>query len=208
MSAPLYPNGFLSENAGLAIAVILGIAFGFFLERGGLGSARKLAAQFYLTDMTVFKVMFTAIITAMLGLFWLSWLGILDLAQVHVLPTYLVPQAVGGLIFGAGFMMGGYCPGTSCVAASIGRRDGYVHLLGMIAGIFLFGEVFPFLRQFYNSTSLGPITLPQILGVSPNVAMFLIVAAAIAGFSLATKVERWAEHRGFPSSKGNLSTHP
>ena len=190
MNAPFFQNGIFGDDTALVIAVIVGIGFGFFLERGGLGNARKLTAQFYFTDMTVFKVMFTAIVTAMLGLFWLSWVGFLDLSKVHVLPTYLVPQSVGGLIFGVGFVMGGYCPGTSCVAASVGRKDGYVHLIGMIAGILLFGESFPLLQRFYESTSLGPLTIPEALGVSPNIVLFAIVLAAIGGFIAAGRIER------------------
>ena len=185
MNAPLYQFGLFGENTNLLIALILGIGFGFFLERGGLGSAKKLAAQFYNTDLSVFKVMFSAIITAMLGLFWLSWIGFLDISRVHILPTYLLPQTVGGLIFGVGFVVGGYCPGTSCIAASTGRRDGYVHLIGMIAGIFLFAELYPVLESFYQSTPLGELTIPQLLGISPNLAIAAIVVMALACFVLA-----------------------
>jgi len=102
----------------LAAAVIIGIAFGWTLERAGLGSAPKLAGQFYLTDFTVFKVMFSAIVTAMLGAFWLSRLGVLDLSRVYVPETYLLPQLAGGLLFGVGFVVACLCPGTSCVAAA------------------------------------------------------------------------------------------
>jgi len=194
MNAPYFPNGLLNENSSLFVALVIGVAFGFFLERGGFGSARKLAAQFYLTDLTVFKVMFTAIITAMLGLFWLSWLGFLDISKVHVLPTYLLPQTVGGLIFGVGFVVGGYCPGTSCVAASTGKPDGFVHLAGMMAGILIFGELFPFLEGFYSSTPLGQQTLAQLFSIPANLMVFLIVVVAIAGFVLAGWIEKRNAH--------------
>jgi uncharacterized protein len=193
MSAPLFRFGYIGDNASLAVAFCLGIAFGFFLERGGLGSARKLTAQFYLSDMTVFKVMFSAIVTAMLGLFWLSWLGFLDLSSVHVLPTYILPQTAGGLIFGVGFVMGGYCPGTSCVATMTGRIDAFVHLIGMMLGILLFGEMFPALEGFYKATPMGQVTLSDLSGISPNILVFLIVALALAGFVVAGKAERGAE---------------
>ena len=74
MNAPFYQYGLINDGLSLIIAIFIGIGFGFFLERAGFGNSRKLAAQFYFYDMTVFKVMFTAIITAMLGLFWLGWL--------------------------------------------------------------------------------------------------------------------------------------
>ena len=106
MTAPLFEFGMITDNASLVIALGLGIVFGFFLERGGLGNAKKLAAQFYLTDLTVLKVMFSAIVTAMLGLFWFSKLGLLDLSRVYVLPTFFLPHLVGGLVFGVGFVMG------------------------------------------------------------------------------------------------------
>ena len=192
MNAPFYQFNAFGEATGLVVAVFVGIGFGFFLERAGFGSARKLAAQFYLTDLTVFKVMFTAVVTALLGLFWLSWAGFLDLSQVYLLPSYPLPQAVGGLIFGVGFVSGGYCPGTSCVAASTGKLDGFVHIAGMSVGILLFGEMFPLLKDFYQSTSLGQVTLGEVIGVSSNTMMFLIVLLAVLGFMVAGYLEKRA----------------
>jgi hypothetical protein len=114
----------LSLPAGSAarsrLAFGVGIGFGMVLERAGLGSATKLMGQFHLTDMAVFKVMFSAIVTAMLGLFWLSRLGAVDLSRVYVPETFVLPQLVGGLVFGAGMALAGLCPGTSCVAAATG----------------------------------------------------------------------------------------
>lgn len=190
MNAPYFKFGYFGEEVSLIIAFIIGIGFGFFLERAGFGSGRKLAAQFYLTDMTVFKVMFTAIVTAMVGVFWLSVLGIVDLSLVYVSQTYLVPQIVGGLILGVGFVIGGYCPGTSCVAASTGRYDGMVYLLGIVAGIFVFGEAFPLLESFYTSTPMGTITLPDLFGVSYGLVVFLVVLMALGGFVGAEWVEK------------------
>src|SRR6476469_9840586 len=122
--APFYELGRFGDGMSFVIAVLLGIAFGWFLERGGMGNARKLSGQFYLTDLSVLKLMFSAIVTAMLGLFWLSWAGLLDLSRVYVPETFIAPQLVGGLVFGVGFATGGLCPGTSCVAAATGRGDG------------------------------------------------------------------------------------
>jgi len=189
MSAPFYEFGLISDNMGLLVALALGVGFGFFLERGGLGNALKLSSQFYLTDLTVMKVMFSAIVTAMLGLFWLSTIGLVDLARVYLLPTFLLPQLVGGTVFGIGFVMGGLCPGTSCVAASSGRIDGLVLLAGMLFGILLFNEAFPLFSGFYYSSDLGQITIPQMLGVSYGVMVFLVVLAALACFNLAERLE-------------------
>jgi hypothetical protein len=84
MTAPFFEYGLFGESASLVVAFLIGIAFGWFLERSGMGSARKLAGQFYLRDLTVFKVMFTAIVTALLGVFWLGWVGVLDVSRIYV----------------------------------------------------------------------------------------------------------------------------
>lgn len=186
---PYYKFDYFSFDFSLAVAFIIGIGFGFALERGGFGNARILAAQFYFYNMRVLKVMFTAIVTAMLGLFYLSWIGWLDLSLVYSTDTYILPQIVGGLIFGIGFVIGGYCPGTSVVSAATGRYDGMVYLLGMLFGIFVFGEVFPLIEEFYNSTPMGKVTLPEFLGVSHGTVVFLVVMMALSAFAAA----EWSE---------------
>lgn len=190
MSAPLYELGLLGDGASLVVALLVGIAFGWFLERGGMGNARKLAAQFYLRDMTVFKLLFSAVITAMLGIFWLTRAGWLEPALVYVPPTWVVPQLLGGLIFGLGFVMGGLCPGTSCVAISSGRWDGLALLAGMLAGIFLFGEAFPVVSWLYEATPVGTLTLPELLGLPYHVTVLLVTALGVGTFRLAESVER------------------
>lgn len=107
---PLASSIEFSLGAELAIALALGVGFGFALERAGFGSARKLTAVFYLYDMAVVKVMFSAVVTTMAGLYVLSISGMLDLSQLYVEPTNLMAQTVGGLLFGAGFLVGGIAP--------------------------------------------------------------------------------------------------
>lgn len=189
MRAPFFEFGLFGEGASLAIALIIGIAFGIALEQSGMGNARKLAGQFYLRDLTVFKVMFTAIITAMLGVFWLGWLGFLDVSRIYVPETFLLPQLVGGVLFGAGFALAGLCPGTSCVAAASGRLDGFAVVVGMFSGVLITGLSFSRLADFYSSTPRGVFTLPQLLGVGEGVIVFLVVLAALAGFKAATALE-------------------
>ena len=172
------------------IALLIGIAFGWSLERAGLGDARKLAGQFYFTDLTVCKVMFSAIVTAMLGVFWLTRLGVLH--GVYVPETYWLPQLAGGLLFGAGFVAAGLCPGTSCVAAASGRGDGAMVVLGMFAGVLVTGAALKPLRDFYESTARGPLTLPQLLRAPEGVIVFAVVAVALAMFTLAERWERRA----------------
>jgi uncharacterized membrane protein YedE/YeeE len=171
-------------------ALPIGFAFGWFLERGGLGNARKLAAQFYLTDLTVFKVMFSAIVTAALGVFWSVRLGILDLSQVAVPPTFIMPQLVGGLVFGVGFITAGLCPGTSCVAAATGRIDGLAVVFGMFAGVFAFEALLPGFQAFYESTARGTFTLDQLTGFSTGAVIFALTAIALGAFAGAEALEQ------------------
>ncbi len=196
MSAPFYKFGLFGDGISLVLAFVIGIGFGFCLERAGFGSARKLTAQFYLTDMAVFKVMFTAIVTAMLGVFYLGWIGFLDVSLVYVTPTYLLPQIAGGLILGIGFVIGGYCPGTACVAVSTAKLDAVVYLAGVVFGIFLFGEAFPVLEQFYTATPMGQITLPQLLHMPYGLIVFCVALMAVGGFAGATWVERTTAKKG------------
>jgi uncharacterized protein len=175
-------------GGSLFLAFVIGIAFGWTLERAGLGSARKLVGQFYLTDFTVFKVMFSAIV----GVFWLARLGVLDLSQVYVPETFLAPQLVGGLIFGAGFALAGLCPGTSCVAAATGRGDGASVVAGMFTGVLLTGLWFAPFQSFYERDARGTLTWPEMLHVSYGGVVFGVVLIAIAGFLVAERVERRA----------------
>lgn len=190
MIAPLFKYGLFTTETSLVFAFLIGIGFGFFLERAGFGSARKLVSQFYLDDLAVFKVMFTAIVTAMLGVTYLSWLGILDLSLVYLVPTYLAPMAVGGLVLGVGFVIGGYCPGTALVATATGRFDGLFYGLGLYAGTIVFAEVYPLLKSFHQSTALGQVTIPQYFGLPYGVVVFGVVLMALGGFWGAGWVER------------------
>jgi uncharacterized membrane protein YedE/YeeE len=199
MMAPFYELGRFGDGTALVIAVALGIAFGWFLERGGMGNASKLSGQFYFTDLSVLKLMFSAIVTAALGLFWLSWAGLLDLSRVYVPETFIVPQLVGGVIFGAGFAVGGLCPGTSCVAAATGRRDGLALIGGMLVGVFAFGEAFPRIEAFANSTARGAWTLPQAFGVSYGTVVGMVVAAALGAFAGAEWLERRVDRPARPT---------
>lgn len=190
MSAPFADAAAFDPRTSLLVAVAIGIAFGWALERAGLGSACKLAGQFDLTDLTVFKVMFSAIVVAMLGAFWLGRLGVLDLSRVYLPETWIAPQLAGGIVFGAGFAVGSLCPGTSCVAAATGRGDGVMVMLGIFSGVLATGLGFAQLGRFYDSTPRGALTLPQLFGVPYGVVVCAIVAVALGGFVAAEKIEK------------------
>ena len=192
MILPLYPAGAFGETASLVVAVATGVAFGAALERAGLGSSRKVAAQFYGTDFTVIKVMFTAIVVAMLGLSALSALGLLDPAALSVPGTWLAPQLAGGIVFGAGLIVGGLCPGTSCVAAASGHLDGLALMVGLLAGTLVFDEAFPWLARFYDATPMGRFTLPELLRLPGGAVTGLVTAAACVCFVALWRYEKSA----------------
>lgn len=138
--------GAANREVGMVVAMLIGIGFGFALERSGFGTARTLTGQFYFHDMTVFKVMFSAIITAMLGLVVLGGFGLVNLPsvlQTAASGTFIWPMLVGGLVLGVGFIISGYCPGTSLVASASGKIDGMMTFAGVILGSVLYGELYP-----------------------------------------------------------------
>jgi uncharacterized membrane protein YedE/YeeE len=195
MSAPLPLPLSADSTAALAVAFGVGLGFGWFLERAGLGSAPKLMGQFHLTDLAVFKVMFSAIVTAMLGLFWLSRFGVVDLARVYVPETFVAPQIVGGLVFGAGMALAGLCPGTSCVAAATGRGDGAGVVVGFFAGLLASALAVPAMARFYASGARGSFTLDAALDVDAGTMLLVVVAVAVAGFVVAEHIEQFMTRR-------------
>jgi len=180
--APFYQFDFFGEQTSFIIAVLIGISFGFWLERAGFGESRKLALQFYFREMTVLKVMFTAIVVAMLGIAYLTLFGGLDINMVYINPTYLGAQAVGGLLLGMGMIIGGFCPGTSVVGASIGRIDAYLFLAGVFFGMLVFGEIFPWIEGLYLSGDMGRVTLMEYFDTTTGIIIFLVMIMAVGMF--------------------------
>ncbi len=201
----IFPTDLLSQDAltpvSLLGAVVLGAAFGFVLERSGFGRAQKLVAQFYLTDMTVFRVMFTAVVTAAVGTSLLAAVGLLDLKAVTVnYPTYLWPMIVGGLLVGAGFVVSGYCPGTSVVAAASGKLDGLLTVAGVVIGMVAYAEVQPAVAGFHDSGKLGGVFLYRLLHLPPLALAVLIAVAAVGCFAGAGAIERLVNARRDPAA--------
>ncbi len=165
-----------------AIFLLLGFAFGVVLELSGFGDSRRLAAQFYLRDMTVLKVMFTGIAVAAVLIHLASAFQLLDMSRVWINPTYLVPGIVGGLIMGVGFIVGGFCPGTSLVAAATLKLDGVMFVLGGLFGALMFGETVAGFDAWWHSSSMGRFTISDWLGIPTGVAVLLVVLMAIGAF--------------------------
>lgn len=197
MTGPLYMLGTFGHGTSLLVALIIGVFFGFVLERAGFADSRTLTNIFYFRDMRVLRVMFSALTTAMVGLIALSWLGLFDytvLLEYSLLKTYLLPQLVGGILFGLGFVIGGYCPGTAMVGVVSGKIDAIVFLGGMIGGIYVFAAGFSVWNGFYKSWDLGRITLWQVFDIPMVVMAVLIVVMALAAFWLSGLAEKWAPY--------------
>jgi len=183
MSWPLYDGGFWP-------ALLLGLLFGLVLEGAGFGSPRKLTAQFTLRDFAVIKVMFTAVIVAAFGLWLAEAVGLIGSNAVYTPTLFFWSIALGGALIGAGFAIGGYCPGTSAVGLASGRIDALAFIAGMVAGIGAFAGVFDWIGPFYRAAQ-GPEgqTVDQLLGVPAIVVILVMAVMAAAAFHFGGKLE-------------------
>ena len=173
----------LTGASFLIVNLLIGIGFGVALDRSGFGDSRRIAAQFYLTDLTVLKVMFTAIVTAMILLLWSNALGILDLSEIYIDETWLSSGVIGGFLLGIGMVVGGYCPGTSLVATSSLKVDGLFFVGGLFLGILVFGETVPAFWDFFEQSGyMGRYTLDEWLGTSVGMTAILVSLMALASF--------------------------
>jgi hypothetical protein len=171
--------------------LLLGMGFGFVLERAGFGNPNKLTGQFRLTDWSVFKVMFTAIVFAAVGLFIFEKVGLVDAGNLFVPPAYLGAAAIGGALVGAGFAIGGYCPGTSVVGFMSGRIDAAIFLIGLLLGTILFASTYPAIESL---TTLGEYSkadsLPDAFNISAMSIDVVMIVAAIGVFVLGSWMEK------------------
>lgn len=189
MNLPLVSYEVISSNLNLLLALAIGMAFGFILERGGLGNAKKLIGQFTLTDLTVFKVMFTAIVTAMVGLFFLNVFSLVNLELITTSDTYWAPQILGGLILGMGFAVAGYCPGTTIVGMATGKLDALISFFGLVIGSLIFALLFDWIAEFYQSTHLQEDHFTQVFGIEFSTSVFIVICLAVLGFVVAETIE-------------------
>lgn len=173
----------------LLIAFLIGTGFGFALEQAGFSSSRKLAGMFYGYDTTVLKVFFTAAIVALVGSQFLSYFGLLNLDQVFVNEYYVKAAIIGGVIMGAGFIMGGFCPGTGICAMSIGKIDAMLFVAGGLTGALLFAETYPWIINIANGSYKGPVKINEVFGMSPGLFTLIMIVAAVAMFWLAEAAE-------------------
>jgi len=186
---PLVPD-IIGNELNYVVALIIGIAFGFILEQAGFSTSKKLVGLFYGYDFTVLRVFFTAGLTGMVGVIALGHFGLLDLNLIYVNPTFLWSAIIGGFIMGLGFVIGGFCPGTSFCAAAIGKTDAMVFIIGLVIGVFLFAEGYPALESLYKAENWGYVRIFETLNLSQGVFAFILTAVAIIAFWAVTYIEK------------------
>ncbi len=186
---PLVPD-IIGNELNYVVALIIGIAFGFILEQAGFSTSKKLVGLFYGYDFTVLRVFFTAGVTGMVGIIALGHFGLLDLNLIYVNPTFLWSAIIGGFIMGLGFVIGGFCPGTSFCAAAIGKTDAMVFIIGLVIGVFLFAEGYPALESIYKAENWGYVRIFETLNLSQGVFAFLLTVVAVLAFWAITYIEK------------------
>ena len=147
----------------LVLGLLIGIAFGVILQLGGASSYRKIMGSLLLKDMDIIKLILMAIAVGTVGIYALD---LADMAKLSIKPTYVVGIIIAGLIFGVGFAVAGYCPGTCVVAAGEGKTDAIATILGGLTGAMLFALVYPMLGGLMGITNYGEVTLPSVFGVN------------------------------------------
>lgn len=182
------------HESGMVSGLVCGVLFGFVLENAGFGSPSKLIAQFRLTDWSVFKVMFTAIVVAAVGLWGLRVVGLLAADSLFVPQALVMASAVGGALIGAGFAVGGYCPGTSMVGMSSGRLDALVFVLGLFIGTTAFAGFYG--DAIRSMMAMGAIidgdTFADGYGIADPIMLAIMTVSLVAVFYLGS----WFERRG------------
>ncbi|MCM5569262.1 YeeE/YedE family protein [Burkholderiaceae bacterium FT117] len=179
-------------DAGAISALVCGALFGFVLENSGFGSPCKLTAQFRLSDWSVLKVMFTAIVVAATGLWLMRVAGLMEADAVYVPTSLLVASAIGGALVGAGFAVGGYCPGTSVVGMFSGRIDALVFIVGLVLGTFVFAGLYgPAIEAIM---AMGEVqtgdTFSDAWGIPDWLLIAIMAVALVAVFHFGSWFER------------------
>jgi rhodanese-related sulfurtransferase len=185
---PLVPD-IISNDLNFIVALIIGIFFGAILEQAGFSTSKKLVGLFYGYDFTVLRVFFTAGVVAMIGVMVLAHFGLIDISLIYINPTFLWSAIIGGLIMGLGFVIGGFCPGTSVCAAAIGKIDAMIFIGGAVLGVLIFAEGYPIVEGLYKSANWGNPRMFETLGISQSLFAFLLTATALLAFVFTSIIE-------------------
>lgn len=175
-----YEPGKPDSARQLVLGLLFGVVFGFLLQKSGVAQYEVLMGQLFLTDFTVIKVMLTAITVGMVGIFSLRALGLVEL---HVKPTHYAANIAGGLLFGVGLGLLGYCPGTGVAALGQGNYDAIAGIVGLMAGSYLYAETSGYLGSTIQKMGTrGRIMLPDLMGM--RLAVFLAVFVPVLVLAL------------------------
>ena len=171
-------------GAKVASGILFGLCFGFLLQKGGVGKYNVLVGQLLLQDFTVAKIMLTAIAVGMPGVFLLHHFAKVNL---HLQPTRVGAQIIGGLLFGVGFALIAYCPGTGAAALGQGSWDVLFGIAGLVAGSYLFAELSGWLKRTVETWGdRGKLMLPELLHIPRAIFIPLFLLVLVAGlFALA-----------------------
>ncbi len=202
---PLYPLGIINDNVNLLIAFFIGMLFGGMLEAAGFTNTRKLAGVFYGYDFTVLKVFFTAALTAAVGLFLMHHYGLIDLGRIYYPNTYWLPTLIGAFIMAFGFIIGGFCPGTSFCGAVTGKIDALVFVGGVFIGIFFYAFTYELIfEKLRNSTFMGQVNVADWLGIREGLFLAIMVFVAIGSFFFANWVQKKVNKNKSPEELEDL----
>ena len=189
MIETFFANDALATTGAFISAFIIGLSFGWCLEQAGFGSSKRLTGIFYFRDMAVLKVMFSAVVTALLGISFAVKLGYVSLENIYMPETIWGAQIVGGLLFGIGFVIGGWCPGTAAVGLASGKIDALIFLLGSMIGSMIFNESFSALDSLYNMGSSGLRFVYDEFGMELGLFTLIFVCIAILSFWFSEFIE-------------------
>jgi len=176
---PLQTTGILTSGENLLYGLLIGIMFGFILERGGFGRSDHIAPIFYFRNLRVSQTMISAILTASTWIIIAIYNGWIDFNAVFIPKTYIWPYMIGGALFGLGMVMSGWCPGTAAIGAVIGKIDAFVFILGLLGGMYFYFEIFDKIKGFANSSFVGRFTFDKLVGGDIYLAYFITVVICI-----------------------------
>lgn len=186
---PLIPYGIINPEWTMPIIFLIGLGFGMILEQAGFSSSRRLVGTFYGYDFVVLKVFFTAAITAIIGIIFMDFYGLLDASVIFVHSNFLNSTLVGGAIMGVGFLLGGFCPGTSVAAASIGKIDALVFIGGLFLGVFIFGEFYSTFDGLFSGHYFDREKIYSLIGLSKGTFVFWLIVIVLFAFAFAGFLE-------------------
>ena len=181
---PLFTTGSITSGENLLYGLLIGIMFGFILERSGFGRSINIAPIFYFRNLRVSQMMVSAILTASTWIIIAVYNGWLDFNQVFIPTTYLWPYMVGGALFGLGMVMSGWCPGTAIIGFATGKLDAVVFLIGLMVGMYFYFDYFDYIIEFANSGNMGKYTIHEALGGDIYTSSYLLTVIIGVGLMI------------------------